>query len=126
MINTDRIVPVTKTDLLSIYSVILVQASGNSGLTKLASNDVEGNFQITSGSAPLIADQPVVSCDIDATESSVTAATLYFVAADNYAGFSIDGAAVEAAEGSVDVVADGSLYKAVLATGAITISKVGF
>lgn len=126
MINTERIVPVTKTDLISLYSVVLAQASGNSGLAKLASKDVEGNFQITSGSAPLIADQPVVSVDIDATTSSVSAATLYFVAADNYAGFSIDGVAEEAAEGSVDVVADGSLYKAVLASGDITITKVGF
>ncbi len=126
MINNNRIVPVTKTDLLSLYSVILVQASGNSGLAKLVSNDVEGNFQVDTNNAIVIADQPVVSCDIDATTSSVSACTVYFVAADNYAGFSIDGVAVEAAEGSVDVIADGSLYKAVLASGDITITKVGF
>ena len=126
MINSDRIVPVTKTDLISLYSVILMQASGNSGLVKLASNDIAGNYQITTNNAVAIADQPVVSCDIDATDSSVTACTLYFMADPAFTGFTIDGDAVEAAEGSVDVVADGSLYKAVLASGDITITKVGF
>ena len=46
MINSNRIVPVMATDLISLYSAILVQASGNSSLAKLASNDVEGNYQI--------------------------------------------------------------------------------
>lgn len=126
MINSNRIVPVTKTDLISLYSVVLLQASGNSSLAKLASEDIEGNYQIKTNSAVLIADQPVVSCDIDATASSVSAATLFFTADPNFKGFSIDGTAVVPADGSVDVVADGSLYKAVLATGAITITKVGF
>lgn len=126
MINSNRIVPVTKTDLISLYSVVLLQASGNSSLAKLASEDIEGNYQIKTNSAVLLADQPVVSCNIDATASSVSAATLYFVADPNFKGFSIDGTAVDPADGSVDVVADGSLYKAVLATGAITITKVGF
>ena len=43
MINTNRIVPVTKVDLISLYGLILLQASGNSSLAKLASNDVEGD-----------------------------------------------------------------------------------
>lgn len=33
MINTDRIVPVTQTDLLSLYGLILKQDSNNSALT---------------------------------------------------------------------------------------------
>lgn len=126
MINSDRIVPVTKTDLISLYGVILMQASGNSGLAKLASTDIAGDYQIKTNNAVLLADQPVVSCDIDATASSVSACTLYFMADPAFAGFTIDGDAVEAAEGSVDVVADGSLYKAVLASGDITITRVGF
>lgn len=125
MINLDRIIPVERIDLLSLYGLILLQNSDNSGLTALAANDVEGNFQITSGSAALIANQPVVSCDIDATTSSVTSATLYFVADYNYTGFTIDGAAVTTA--GVEVVNDGvTLYKAELSDGTITISKVGF
>lgn len=126
MINSDRIVSVTKTDLISLYSVILAQDSNNSGLAKLVSTDIAGDYQITTDDAIAIADQPVVSCDIDATASSVDACTLYFMADPAFTGFSIDGDAVEAAEGSVDVVADGSLYKAVLASGDITITKVGF
>lgn len=126
MINENRIVPVTKTDLLSLYSVILKQDSNNSGLAKLVSSDVVGNFEIKTNSAVLIADQPVVSCDIDATASSVSAATLFFVADNAFVGFSIDGVAVTPADGSAAVVADGSLYKAVLSSGAITITKVGF
>lgn len=126
MINSNRIVPVTKTDLISLYSVILAQASGNSGLAKLVSDDILGNYQIKTNNAVLIADQPVVSCDIDATASSVSACTLYFMADPAFAGFTIDGVAETPADGSVDVVADGSLYKAVLASGDITITKVGF
>lgn len=126
MINSDRIVPVTKTDLISLYGVILMQASGNSSLAKLVSTDIAGNYQIKTNNGVLIADQPVVSCDIDATTSSVSACTLYFMADPAFTGFTIDGVAEEAAAGSVDVVADGSLYKAVLASGDITITKVGF
>lgn len=126
MINSDRIVPVTKTDLISLYGLILKQNSSYGSLAKLASSDIAGNFQITTNSAVVIADQPVVSCDIDATASSVSACTLFFVADADYKGFSIDGVAVDPADGSADVIADGSLYSAVLATGAITITKVGF
>lgn len=124
MINTDRIVPVTAQDLISLYAIILVQNSNNSTLAKLDAEDVAGDFQIKSGSAPLIASEPVKTCDIDATASSVSAATLYFVPAYDYVGFTIDGVKVTPT-GSVD--ADGrTLYKAVLSSGAITITKVGF
>ena len=90
MINSDRIVPVTKTDLISLYGVILMQASGNSGLAKLASTDIAGDYQIKTNNAVLLTDQPVVSCDIDATASRVSACTLYFMADPAFAGFTID------------------------------------
>lgn len=125
MINNNRIVPVTKTDLISLYSAILLQASGNSALAKLVSEDVLGNYQVKTNSAVVICDQPVVSCDIDATASSVSACTVYFMADPNFKGFSIDGVAEEFADGSVDVVANGDLYKAVLSSGDITVTKVG-
>ena len=127
MINTDRIVPIQRVDLISMYGLILLQSASNSGLTALNAEDVEGNFVVKSGSAPLLASQPVKSLDIDATTSSVSSATIYFVAAYDFVGFSIDGVAEEPADGSVDVVADAkTLYKAVLSSGDITISKVGF
>ena len=126
MINTERIVPVTASDLLSLYGLILLQDStNNSGLTALDALDSAGSFQITSGSAPLIASEPVSVCDIDATASSVSACTLYFVAAYDYKGFTVDGAAKTTA--GADVVPDGrTLYKAALSSGTITISKIGF
>ena len=125
MINSDRIVPVTATDLITLYGLILKQdTTNNSTLAALNSLDVEGDFKVTSGSAPLLANQPAKSIDIDATASSVTAATIYFVPAYDYQGFTIDGSAITP---TGTVVADGStLYKAVLATGAVTITKAGF
>lgn len=125
MINSDRIVPVTATDLITLYGLILKQdTTNNSTLAALNALDVEGDFKITSGSAPLLASQPVKSIDIDATASSVSAATIYFVPAYDYKGFTIDGVAITP---TGTVTADGStLYKAVLATGAVTITKAGF
>lgn len=125
MINADRIVPVTATDLITLYGLILKQdTTNNSSLAALNALDVEGDFKITSGSAPLLASQPAKSIDIDATASSVTSATIYFVPAYDYKGFTIDGVAITP---TGTVTADGStLYKAVLATGAVTITKAGF
>ena len=123
MINTDRIVPVTATDLITLYGLILLQASANSGLAKLEADGI-GEFQVKSGSAPLLAAEPAKKIDIDATASSVSAATIYFVPAFDYKGFSIDGADITP---TGDVVADGrTLYKATLASGAVTIVKAGF
>lgn len=124
MINKDRIVPVQATDLLSLYGLILKMDSNNATLAKLDALDVDGNFKVTSGSAPLLCSQPAETIDIDATASSVSACTVYFVPAYDYNGFTIDGSAVTPT-GSVD--ADGvTLYKAALSSGAITITKIGF
>ena len=127
MINTNRIVPITKVDLITMYGLILLQASANSSLAKLASDDVEGDFSIKTNSAVLIADQPVKSVDIDATASSVSAATLFFVPAFDYEGFTVDGAAATIADNNVTVNPDGhTLYKAVFGSSTVTITQVGF
>ena len=42
MINNNRIVPVTKTDLISLYGLILKQNSSYGSLAKLASLDKIG------------------------------------------------------------------------------------
>ena len=124
MINKDRIIPVQATDLLSLYSVVLKMDSNNSSLAKLDALDVDGNFQVTDGSAPLICSQPVETIDIDATASSVSAATIYFVPAYDYVGFSIDGTAVEV---TGDVEPNGaSLYVATLSSGSISVEQIGF
>lgn len=127
MINTDRIVPVTQTDLLSLYGLILKQNSSFSALAKLAADTVDGEFQVKTNSAVVIADQPVKTVDIDATTSSVSGCTVFFVADYDYVGFTIDGVAEEPADGSDDVIPDAkTLYKAVLSSGDITITQVGF
>lgn len=115
MINNDRIVPVSATDLLSLYGVIL-QASGKNVTAVAASNP--GQFSITATGAQL-ANEPIATCDFGASS-----ATLYFVPAYNFSGFTVNGVAATV---SGDIVADGkTLYTATLASGNITIAKVGF
>lgn len=120
MINKDRIVPVMKTDLLSLYSVILAAASVT--LTKQNAKNALGEFAVTAApqSGSLIASEPVKSLDI---ASGVSAVTIYFTPADDYAGFTLAGVATETA--GVDVEVDGGLYLATLSSGTVTISKVG-
>lgn len=120
MINTDRIVPITKVDLISIYGLILLQASANSSMTALQANDVEGDFSC--GTGIKLAAQPVKSCDFTGSSG-----TLYFVPAFDYEGFTVSGAAATIADNDVVVDPDGhSLYKAVLSSGTVTITKAGF
>lgn len=118
MINADRIVPVQATDLISLYAVILAQDSNNSYMAKASASDVEGDFTISTGVK--LCDQPLKSCNITGDS-----ATIYFMADYKYEGFYLSGVFEEPQSGSADVVADGSLYKAVLSSGDITITKVG-
>lgn len=123
MINTNRIVPVTKIDLITLYGLILLQNSSNSALTTLAATDVEGDYAV-SASGVYLADQPLQSATFG---SSVTSGTVYFVPAFDYAGFSKTGATLTVTNPTGGVVADGhTLYKAVLSTNALTITQVGF
>lgn len=121
MINSDRIVPVTATDLLTLYSIILLQDSNNSAMTKLAAEDIEGNFKVSTTGIK-IANQPVKSCNFTAASG-----TLYFVADYAYEGFKVSGSAATIADNDVVVEKDGrTLYKAVLADGTVTITQIGF
>lgn len=122
MINSDRIVPVTATDLITLYGLILKQdTTNNSTLAAVQAATVEGDFDITSASTPLLLAEPAKTINFG---SSVSSATVYFVAAYDYQGFKVNGTAVTP---TGTVKADGStLYKAVLATGAVTITKAGF
>lgn len=124
MINSDRIVPVTATDLISLYGLILKQDSNNSALVALDATN-PGEFEVTSASGSLVlADEPVASLDI---ASGVSSVKIYFVPAYDYKGFTVNGSAATIAAGSDAVSADGrTLYSATLASGAITIAKVGF
>ena len=117
MINTDRIVPITAVDLISMYGLILLQDSNNSAMTALQADTVDGQF--TCGTGIHLAAQPVKSCNF-----SGASGTLYFVPDYAYEGFTKGGNAVTV---SGDVAADGrTLYKAVLSSNTVTITKVGF
>lgn len=119
MINTDRIVPIEKIDRLSQIGETL--ALIGTSFTKLAASDVEGNFTVTgTGDAGnLLANQPVKTIDF---ASGVTAAVVYFIADYAFGGFSIAGSEVIA---TGNIVADGvALYKATLASGAVTVVSV--
>ena len=122
MINNDRIVPVQKIDLLTLIGTVL--GLNNTSYAVLQTSDTLGDFTVTGTGAAgtKLANQPVKTLDF---ASGVTSATVYFVADYNYAGVSIAGTATTPAAGSATVKADGvSLYKAVLADSAVTITAV--
>ena len=118
MINTSRIVPIESVDLLTMYGTIM-KLAGTSFAVEQAVNP--GVFALSSGSGNILAAEPVESFDFGA---SVSSATVYFVAAYNYKGFSIAGTA--ATPSGAEVIPDGkTLYTATLSGGSITIAKVG-
>lgn len=125
MVNNDRIVPIQKMDLLTMLGTVLVIASVS--YTVLASADVEGGFSVTgTGDAGnLLANQPVKTLDF---VSGVTAGTVYFVADYGFEGIKVAGAAATISDSGIalaDVKKDGvTVYKAVLATGEVTITAV--
>lgn len=119
MINTDRIVPVMATDLLTLLSEVF--AIANVSVTPLQAKAI-AEFEVTTAeSGAQLCAEPVKSLNF---ATGVSSATVYFIPALDYEGFAIEGTAVTTA--GVDVVADGSsLYVATLATGTVTIAKVG-
>lgn len=115
MINTDRIVPIEKLDLISMYGLIL--KTGNVNVTALDPDTIEGDFSAAAGT--YLCSQPVKSFNFTGASG-----TVYFVPDYAYEGFTKGGNAVSI---TGDVVADGvTLYSAVLASNAVTITKVGF
>ena len=123
MINKDRIVPVTKTDLISLYALIMSLAGIS--FSKLDAQGADGVFDMTSGSGSILAAEPVKSFNF---AESVSSATVYFVPGYDFAGFSVNGTAVTPAmsPSSLKIEPDGaSLYTAVLSGGDVTISKKG-
>lgn len=118
MLNANKIVPVQKTDLLTLYGTMLKIAS----VSAEALTGSNGVYQVKTNSKYYICDAPVKSLDFDATASSLTAGTVYFVAAYDFEKVTKDGTKVTA---TVDADAS-TLYQAVLADGSVTVSKVGF
>ena len=125
MINNNRIVPITKIDWLSAVSTFLNLASVSHNV--LASSDVQGTFSVTgSGSAgTFLCDQPVKKLNIP---SGVTGCTIYFVAAVDFLGLTVNDAAPTFDSDHLDnddIVTDAAtLYKAVLSSGTVTLTAV--
>lgn len=125
MINTNRIVPVQKTDLLSLIGTVLGLIGTSYAV--LAATTIEGAFSVTgSGSAGnFLANQPVQTLDFP---SGVTGATVYFVPAYDFTAITVAGAAATIDDAGLDlddVQPDGvTLYKAVLSSGEVTITAV--
>ncbi len=118
MINENQIVPVTKSDLLSVYATMLGIAG--TSVTK-QSGDKVGNFVLAdSASGNLLCDAPVKTIDF----AGASAAVVYFVAGNDYEGIKIAGAKVTPS-GVTPVKDCATLYTATLATAAVTIAKVG-
>jgi len=121
MINTDRIVPVQKIDLLSLIGTVLGLIG--TSYTVLEATTIEGAFSVTGSGAAgnKLANQPVQTLDF---ATGVTTATVYFVAAYDFAGITINRAAVTPTGATVQP--DGvTLYKAVLSGGnAVAITAV--
>ena len=121
MINSNRVVPITRTDLLSAYGTMMKLAG--TSVAKVNAT-TPGVFAVT-GSGNIgnkLASEPVKSLDF---ASGVTAAVIYFVAASDFEGFSINGVAEEVQAGSAQIVAgSATLYTATLASGDITIAEI--
>lgn len=121
MINKERIVPIQKVDFLTLVGTIL-NIHGTS--YDIISSDTVGNFVVegTGAAGVKLANQPVKSLDF---AEGVTGGTVYFVAAYDFEGVKVAGAAATITEGSAEVKPDGiTLYSAVLATNAVTITAI--
>ena len=120
MINNERVVPIKVIDRLSAIGEIL--NISQILVTVLESTDVEGTFNLTSPAPGVnyLANQPVKTLNIG---SEVPDTTIYFIPAFDYAGFSVDGTAIETA--GEEVKADGaSLYSATFAHGTVTVTAI--
>lgn len=119
MINNDRIVPVTKTDLITLYGLVL--GIHGTSFTK-QSGDVEGDFVLAnSASGNLLCDAPVKTLDF----GGASAAVVYFVAGYNFDCIKVNGTKVSPA-GGVTVKNDcTTLYTATLADGTVTLAVKG-
>lgn len=120
MINKDRIVPVVKTDLLSLIGTVLGLIG--TSYSAVQSNNVVGDFTIT-GTGDVgnkLAAEPVKTIDF---ADGVTAGTVFFIPSYNYSGIAIAGTGVTTTGATVNPNGV-TLYKAVLSSGAVAITAI--
>ena len=119
MINKDRIVPITVIDLITMYGTVM-KLNGTAVTAEQAKNP--GIFDVEDAAGDILAAEPVKTFEFSGTPSS---ATVYFVPAYDYAGFTIGGTDAEMAGDAID--ADGrTLYKAEPSGTTVTVTKIGF
>ena len=123
MVNFDRIVPITKTDYLTMIGTILNIADIAPDI--LAAKTVEGAFDV-SVSGPVLCNQPVKTMDFPGVGG--VGGPVYFVAAHDFEGITVAGEAATIDDGGIaleDIRKDGvTLYTAELADGEVTIEAV--
>lgn len=131
MINNDRIVPVQKIDLLTLYGTIMTLAGTE--YTVLPAMDIEGDF-VVAEAGTYLANQPVKSLEFG---EEVESGTVYFVPAYDYAGITAANAggggggkiatrsSVPDETTEIGVQPDGvTLYVAMFAEGEVKISAI--
>lgn len=119
MFNDKQIVPVQKTDLISLYATVLSLAG--TSFAKQTGN-VEGDFVLAnSASGNLLCDAPVKVLDF----GGASAAVVYFVAGYDFEEIRVNGTKVSPA-GGITVEKDcATLYTATLSGGTVTLAKKG-
>lgn len=114
MINRDRGVAIQAVDRLTSIGEIMTLA--NITFAVVAADDIQGNFTISATGNKLL-NQPANTINFTAAS-----ATVYFIPGYAWEGFKISGAAATAT-GTVNADCT-TLYKAVLASGAITVTQI--
>ena len=114
MINRDRGVAIQAVDRLTSIGEIMTLA--NITFAAVAANDIQGNFTVAATGNKLL-NQPAKTINFTAAS-----ATVYFIPGYSWEGFKISGAAASAT-GTVNADCT-TLYKAVLASGAITVTQI--
>lgn len=124
MINTNRIVPITAIDLISMYGLIL-KASGVD-LTVLDAFTTDGRFKGKNDVEYMICSEPMKSLEL--TPGGSPQKTTYFVPSYDYIGFIGNNGVIKSTGDTVEP--DGrTLYRAVTSFtsgGTAYIKKVGF
>ena len=122
MINKNRVVPVQKTDLLTLIGTMLTLAG--TSYTVLEAIDVRGTFEVSGDGAAgnKLANQPLSSLDFKA---GITSGVIYFIPSYDYEGIKVAGASATITDQSAVVNPDGvTLYKAELSDGSVTITSI--
>lgn len=120
MVNNDRIVPIQKIDLLTMYGTILRFVETPTSV--LESTDVLGDFSVTGSEevGNVLANQPVRTLDF---ANGVSTATVFFVAGYDFSGFTVNGVSVTPIGDTVNP--DGvTLYRAELSGGDVDIVQL--